>query len=65
MEKNRRGRDSQHLGDRFYELERDHFEVEWTSRSGSLVEHDLSGKPLSHPSGQARGRAFPDHALVD
>src|SRR5262245_6778148 len=30
------------------------FEVESTSRSGSLVEHDLFGKPVS---------TFPDHAL--
>jgi hypothetical protein len=28
-----------------------------------LVEHDLSGKPVSTHRVKARGHAFPDHAL--
>src|SRR5580704_15188324 len=37
--------------------------VEPSSRSGSLVEHDLFRKPVSTPD-QVRGRLFRDHALL-
>jgi hypothetical protein len=36
-------------------LERDGFKLIQSSRSGSLLKHDLFGKPVS---------AFPDHALA-